>query len=68
MSEERGIPGLRCFLCGEEDSLSVRVCDGVVVCSANECEINTDMLSEHIGGMQTLLAFVKHLPVIEEHP
>jgi Zn ribbon nucleic-acid-binding protein len=60
---ERGIPGIRCPLCGEEDTLAVRIHDALVVClSDNQCEINADMLRTQINGMTDLLKVVEALP------
>ncbi len=63
---ERGIPGLLCPKCGDEDSLSVRVHDGVICCSGdNECEITTEELTTQINGLTALLEFSCKLPTKE---
>lgn len=61
----RGLVGVRCPLCGEEDTLRLRLHDATYECSENECEVTAEELRSQIANYQGLLLLLEALPVLE---
>jgi hypothetical protein len=61
----RGFPGLRCPLCGEEDTLRIDVETLALSCGANDCEIEADEVRSLIALWQKLLLWLETAPVVE---
>jgi hypothetical protein len=58
----RGFPGLRCLLCGEEDTLRLDLENLSLSCGANDCEIEPAEVRSLIALWQKLLAWLETAP------
>jgi uncharacterized protein (DUF983 family) len=58
---ERGLVH-HCPLCGEEDGLSVRVCDGAIQCCGCEAELTPEELAALARGLLRLAEWAAAVP------